>query len=724
MGQALADNFGFNSFKGNQEGIIQSVLAGKDTLVIMPTGGGKSLCYQLPAIMLPGTAIIISPLIALMKNQVDLMRGYSSRDEIAHFLNSSLSRTQIRQVKQDLVDGHTKMLYVAPETLIKEETVEFLKQLPLSFIAVDEAHCISEWGHDFRPEYRRIKQSVESLGKNLPIMALTATATPKVREDITKNLQLEDPDIYIDSFNRPNLYYEIRPKGKKDAVIKQIVQYVKQHANKSGIIYCLNRKTTEEIAEMLAANGIKAAAYHAGLEAQVRSDRQDQFLMEDVQVIVATIAFGMGIDKPDVRFVLHYNMPKSLENYYQETGRAGRDGMEGRCVGFFSYNDMSKLEKFMRDKPLAERDIGGQHLTEVICYAEAASCRRKFLLRYFGEDYPPENCGSCDNCLNPKEQIEAQDDVLIILKSIDALKENFDRRYLCQFVMGNRIQEVLDFRHEQLPEFGKGSAKDQNHWESVINYCLLYNFIRKDITNYGLLKIAELGHAFIQNPYSVKIVMNHQFETDSALTPDAEPQKITVLDQDLFNALKDLRKRVAKKKDLPTYVVFQDRSLEEMATYYPTKLEELEQITGVSKGKAMKFGKEFVTYINEYVEQNDIDRPTDFIMKSTGTRSKDKIYIIQNTDKKIPLETIAKNLGLKLDDLYTEIEKIVDSGTKLNIDFHIKEYLDPEQQDEIYQYFRKTENNSLKDAYHYFDEEYTEEELRAMYIKFMADMGH
>jgi ATP-dependent DNA helicase RecQ len=721
---ALSENFGFNAFKGTQEGIIRSVLAQKDTLVIMPTGGGKSLCYQLPAIMQPGTALIISPLIALMKNQVDLMRGYSSRDEIAHFLNSSLSRSQTKQVKQDLLDGHTKMLYVAPETLIKPETIEFLQQLNISFIAIDEAHCISEWGHDFRPEYRRIRQSVEAIKPNLPLMALTATATPKVREDIIKNLQLVEPDIFIDSFNRPNLYYEIRPKGKKDAVIKQIVQYVKQQGNKSGIIYCLNRKTTEEIAEMLQANNIRAAAYHAGLDAQTRSDRQDQFLMEDVQVIVATIAFGMGIDKPDVRFVLHYNMPKSLENYYQETGRSGRDGMEGRCIGFFSYNDMTKLEKFMRDKPVAEREIGGQHLTEVTCYAESASCRRRFLLRYFGEDYDLENCESCDNCLNPKERVEAKDSVLLLLCIIDELQENFDRKYLCNYLLGNRLQEIIDFKHDQLPLFGKGSHKDQNHWDSIINHAMLYNLVSKDIENYGVLKISEEGREFIKNPHSVKIALNHQYETDSILTPDSEPTRVTVLDEALFVALKDLRRKVAKRKGVPTYVVFQDKSLEEMATYYPTKMPELEQITGVSKGKALKFGKDFIEMINEYVEQNDIERASDFIMKSTGARSKDKIYLIQNIDKKIPLESLAKYLELRMDELFTEIEKIIDSGTKLNIDYYIKQNLDSDQQDEILSYYKSTESDSLVDAYRYFEEEYSEEELRAMRIKFIADIGH
>lgn len=721
---ALSENFGFNTFKGTQESIIGSVLHGRDTLVIMPTGGGKSLCYQLPAIMQPGIAIIISPLIALMKNQVDLMRGYSSRDEIAHFLNSSLSRTQIKQVKLDLLSGHTKMLYVAPETLIKQETIEFLQQLNISFVAIDEAHCISEWGHDFRPEYRRIRQSVEALKPNLPLMALTATATPKVREDIIKNLQLIDPDISIDSFNRPNLYYEIRPKGKKDAVIKQIVQYVKQQANKSGIIYCLNRKTTEEIAEMLLANDIRAAAYHAGLDAQTRSSRQDQFLMEDVQVIVATIAFGMGIDKPDVRFVLHYNMPKSLENYYQETGRSGRDGMEGRCIGFFSYNDMSKLEKFMRDKPVAEREIGGQHLTEVICYAESASCRRRFLLRYFGEDYDLDNCGSCDNCLNPKERVEAKASVHILLKAIDELQENFDRKYLCHYLMGNKLQAIMDYKHDTLPTFGKGKDRDQNHWDSVINHAMLYNLVRKDIENYGVLKLSEQGLAFIKHPQSVKITLNHQYETDSVLTPDAEPARITVLDQALFVALKDLRRKVAKRKEVPTYVVFQDRSLEEMATYYPIHLEELDKITGVSKGKALKFGKEFVSMIKEYVEENDIERASDFIMKSTGARSKDKIQLIQNIDKKIPLETIAQYLELRMDDLFTEIEKIIDSGTKLNIDYYIKQYLDTNQQEEILEYYKNTESDLLKDAYHYFEEEYSEEELRAMRIKFIAEIGH
>lgn len=722
--EALSENFGFNAFKGHQEGIIRSVLNGRDTLVIMPTGGGKSLCYQLPAIMQEGTALIISPLIALMKNQVDLMRGYSSKDEIAHFMNSSLSRTQIKQVKQDLLDGHTKMLYVAPETLIKEETIEFLRQIPISFLAVDEAHCISEWGHDFRPEYRRIRISIDALNPNLPVMALTATATPKVREDIMKNLQLTNPDIYIDSFNRPNLYYEIRPKGKRESVIKQIVQYVKNNPSKSGIIYCLNRRTTEEIAEVLVANDIKGAAYHAGLDAQTRSDRQDQFLMEDLQVIVATIAFGMGIDKPDVRFVMHYNMPKSLENYYQETGRAGRDGMEGKCIGFFSYDDMTKLEKFMRDKPVAEREIGGQHLTEVVCYCEAASCRRRFLLRYFGETYQQDNCNSCDNCLHPKPTVEASGSILLVLQAIDSLSENFDRKYICNYITGSRVQELLDFKHDQAPFFGKGSDKEKHYWESVLTHALLHNYVRKDIENYGLLKIEELGRAFMQKQYPVYMVLNHQYETDSVMTPEAEPARNNVLDTALFNTLKELRKKVARKKDVPTYVVFQDRSLEEMATYYPTNSEELEQITGVSKGKALKYGREFLTLIKEYVEANEIVRPADFVMKSTGTKSKDKIYIIQNIDKKIPLETIAKYLNIKLDDLIVEIEKIVDVGTKLNVDYQIKTYLDTEQQEELYDYYRKNESGSILDAYRHFGEEYSDIELRLMRIKFISEMGH
>ncbi|MBL7787512.1 MAG: DNA helicase RecQ [Chitinophagales bacterium] len=724
LNQALLDNFGFNAFKGNQKDIIGSILNKADTLVIMPTGGGKSLCYQLPAIMQEGTALIISPLIALMKNQVDLMRGYSSNDNIAHFLNSSLSRTQIKQVKTDLIDGHTKMLYVAPETLTKDETVAFLKQLDISFVAVDEAHCISEWGHDFRPEYRRIRAIVDAIDPELPIVALTATATPKVQDDILKNLQLRAPNIYIDSFNRPNLYYEIRPKGKPDVVIKQIIQFIKQNTGKSGIIYCLNRKTTEDIAEMLLANDIKAAAYHAGLEPHVRTERQDQFLSEEIDIIVATIAFGMGIDKPDVRYVIHYNMPKSLENYYQETGRAGRDGLEGRCVGFFNHVDMSKLEKFMRDKPVAEREVGGQHLSEVISYCESATCRREFLLHYFGEPYNEPNCCNCDNCLQPKEKIDLTNSAILAINAILGLKENFNAKYICTFLLGEETQEIIDFEHDQLEYFGEGDEQNRNYWNTVINQILLEDLLRKDIENYGILKVQEAGLEYIKKPYPLLRALNHEYDEVSA-TIEAETPQMTTLDQTLFNTLRDLRKRVAKVKKVPPYVVFQDRSLEEMATFYPITLEELENINGVSKGKAEKFGKEFIKLITDYVEQNEIERAMDLVMKSVANKSKAKIEIIKQIDKKIPLATIGKNLDLKPNELLAELEKIVDAGTKLNIDYHINNILDRDEQEEIFEYLMTAETDSVSDAARELGTDiYDEDDIRYVRIQFMSKMAH
>ncbi|OWY23030.1 DNA helicase RecQ [Sphingobacteriales bacterium UPWRP_1] len=726
---ALKEYFGFSGFKGNQTAIIKSILQGKDTLVIMPTGGGKSLCYQLPAILSEGTALIISPLIALMKNQVDLMRGYSSQDNIAHFLNSSLSRTEAKKVKEDLTNGHTKMLYIAPETLTKQDSIDFFRQLKVSFVAVDEAHCISEWGHDFRPEYRRIRKMVDAIDIDAPIMALTATATPKVRDDIIKNLQLKTPEIYSSSFNRPNLYYEIRPKGKKDEVIKQITRFIKENPNKSGIIYCLNRKTTEELAQILNANNIKAAPYHAGLEAPVRSMYQDQFLMEEIQVIVATIAFGMGIDKPDVRFVIHYNMPKSLENYYQETGRAGRDGMEGRCVGFFSYDDMTKLEKFMRDKTVAEREVGGQHLAEVVNYSELASCRRRFLLHYFGEMYDEQHCNKgCDNCTQPKDRIEVGPDIATVLNAVIELQENFDSKYLLKFLMGKKTQEIIDFRHDQLKYFGKGEQQDKMYWKSVLNHALLRNFLKKDIEKYGLLKLSAEGKDFLKNPQSVKIAINQSYDTDAATAEEADVQlqKGAVLDPALLNLLKSLRREVAKKKQVPTYVVFQDRSLEEMATYYPITPEELERINGVSKGKYLKYGRPFIEAIKKYVEENDIMRAEDFVMKSVASKSKDKIYIIQNIDKQIPLENIANYLGLTMFELITEIEKIVDSGTKLNVDYHLNNLLDQDAQEELFDYFMHTNADTIDGALKELNEdnEYSEEEIRLMRIKFISEVAH
>lgn len=726
---SLKEYFGFTGFKGNQEAIIKSTLAKKDTLVIMPTGGGKSLCYQLPAILSEGTALIISPLIALMKNQVDLMRGYSSNDSIAHFLNSSLSRGEIKKVKEDLINGHTKMLYVAPETLTKQETIDFFKQIKVSFVAVDEAHCISEWGHDFRPEYRRIRKMVDAIDMNVPIMALTATATPKVRDDIIKNLQLRSPEMYSTSFNRPNLYYEVRAKGKKEDVVRQITKFIKDNAGKSGIIYCLNRKTTEELAQVLSANGIKAAPYHAGLEAQVRSNCQDHFLMEEIHVIVATIAFGMGIDKPDVRFVIHYNMPKSLENYYQETGRAGRDGMEGKCVGFFSYEDMTKLEKFMRDKTVAEREVGGQHLAEVINYSEAAACRRQFLLHYFGEAYEEVKCSKgCDNCSQPKDRMEVGDSVANVLHAVTELQENFDSKYILKFILGKRTQELLDFKHDQLKHFGVGEQQDKMYWKSVITQTLLRNLLKKDIEKYGLLKLTEEGKEFLKNPYSIKIAINQSYESDVAIAEEAEAQmqRGAVLDPILLGILKNLRKEVAKKQKVPTYVVFQDRSLEEMSTYYPINVEEMERINGVSKGKFMKFGRPFVEAIKNYVEENEITRAEDFVMKSVASKSKDKIYIIQNIDKQIPLESLAGYLGLSMFEFIGEMEKIVDSGTSLNIGYHLNDVLDEDEQDELFDYFLKTDADNIDSVLRELSKEgdYNEEEIRLMRIKFLSEVAH
>ncbi len=754
---ALSEYFGFTSFKGNQERIIKSILNGKDTLVIMPTGGGKSLCYQLPAIMQEGTALIISPLIALMKNQVDMMRGYSNKDNIAHFLNSSLSRNQTKVVKKDLLSGETKMLYVAPETLTKQETIDFFKQLKISFVAVDEAHCISEWGHDFRPEYRRIRTMVDAIDDSVPIVALTATATPKVRSDIIKNLQLKEPDQYISSFNRANLYYEVRGKGKRENAIRQIIKFIKLNPDKSGIIYCLNRKTTEEIAESLCVNGIKAGAYHAGLDSATRSQRQDDFLMEKTHVIVATIAFGMGIDKPDVRFVIHFDMPKSLENYYQETGRAGRDGLEGKCIGFFSHTDMNKLEKFMRDKSVAEREIGGQHLMEVIGYAEIGHCRRRFLLHYFGEIYQPESCENCDNCLNPKDTMEATKEIQLALNAIDCLQENFDIKYVVNFLVGKKIKQIVDFRHDQLPYFGKGSEKDALYWTSILRHALLRNFIRKDIENYGLLKLKEQGKQYIENPYPISIAINHQYD-GSGSAPTST--KTAAMDTVLFKMLKELRRKVAKRYKLPPFVIFQDPSLEEMTIYYPITNEELQNITGVNKGKAVKYGRKFIELIADYVEVNEIERPSDAIIKSVANKSKNKIYIIQNIDKRIPLETIARNLDLTMEALLDEIEIIIVSGTKVNIDYHINNVLDEFQQEEVYEYFenlnqveetdqreqsivkgsrdyikerssKKIESfleqlvhRALKELREEYDEEYTEEDIRLMLLKFMSDKAN
>ncbi|WPQ64255.1 DNA helicase RecQ [Chitinophaga sancti] len=723
---ALREHFGFDSFKGNQEIIIKSILARKDTFVIMPTGGGKSLCYQLPALMSPGCALIVSPLIALMKNQVDLVRSYSSKDNVAHFLNSTLSKAQIKKVRTDLLSGKTKMLYVAPETLTKTENLEFFKELEISFIAVDEAHCISEWGHDFRPEYRRLKEMTDMINPDLPIIALTATATPKVQSDIVKNLGLRSPEVYLSSFNRPNLYYEIRPKRKKEQTIREIVKFIHLHKGKSGIIYTLNRKTTEELADMLTANNIKAVAYHAGLDAGTRAQRQDMFLHEDCEVIVATIAFGMGIDKPDVRFVIHYNIPKSLENYYQETGRAGRDGLEGICVCFYSYKDVQKLEHLMRDKPLSEREMGAQLINETVAYAESSACRRKVILHYFGEKYDQGQCnGACDNCRNPKEKIEVKNRVVIVLKAIQSLEERFGTDYVVNIITGKINPQISTYGHNQLEVFGEGKEFDAHFWNSLIRQMMLEDLIAKDIEEYGLLKITDKGKKFLRTPYSIMVSLNHQFEEEGNEEDEVAAEAQASADPVLFEMLKELRKKVAKEKNLPPFVIFLETSLEDMATQYPTTVQELEKIQGVSKGKAVRYGKQFVDVISKYVEENDIVKPDDFVMKSVVNKSGLKVFIIQNIDKKMPLETIARNKELTIPQLLDEMETIVASGTKLNLDYCIDEELDDYAQDEILEYFKGCETSSLALAREeLIDSDYTLEQLKLMRIKFLVVYGN
>ncbi len=720
--------FGFKEFKGTQEKSINSLLGGQDTFVIMPTGGGKSLCYQLPALLMEGCAIIVSPLIALMKNQVDLVRGYSEQDNVAHFLNSSLNKGQIKVVKDDLVSGNTKLLYVAPETLTKEENLEFFSDLNISFFAVDEAHCISEWGHDFRPEYRRLREMMDIINPAIPVIALTATATPKVQSDIVKNLMLRNPNVYISSFNRDNLYYEIQPKLEKEATIKHIVKFIASHKGKSGIIYTLNRKTTEELADVLMANNIKAVAYHAGLDQKLRARRQDQFLNEEVQVIVATIAFGMGIDKPDIRFVIHFNIPKSIENYYQETGRAGRDGLEGICVLYYSYKDVSKLEHLMRDKPLSEREVGAQLINETVAYAESSVCRRKVLLHYFGEDWNKENCGNCDNCRNTKEKIETKDDVIKALKVIKALDERFVTDYTINVIMGKLTPQITMFRHEGLPEFGIGKDKDAHFWNSLIRQMLLEDLITKDIEEYGLLKFTENTDSWIKKPSSFKIVLNNVFSNaDDEDDDDADnkPEPETTADEALFEMLKELRHKEAKKKALPPFVIFLENSLQDMSILYPTTLEELDKCQGVSKGKALKYGKPFVELIAKYVEENEIEKPDDFIMKSVANKASNKIFIIQNVDKKINLETIAKTKGLTLSELLEEMETIAASGTKLNLDYAIDDWLDEADQEEILEYFKNCETSSLDIAQKELAEyDYNWEQLKIMRIKFLSVFGN
>jgi len=720
----LQEFFGFDTFKGDQEAIITNILQKKDTFVIMPTGGGKSICYQLPALMSEGTAIVISPLIALMKNQVDQLRSFGGDDSIAHFLNSSLNKSDITRVRQDVIAGKTKLLYVAPESLAKTENVEFLKLITVSFVAVDEAHCISEWGHDFRPEYRKIRSVINSIGSNIAVIALTATATPKVQSDIRKNLQMNDAMLFKSSFNRPNLYYEVRPKRN---VVKEIVRFIKNNTGKSGIIYCLSRKKVEEIAEVLNINGIKARPYHAGLDAKTRAETQDKFLMEDVEVIVATIAFGMGIDKPDVRYVIHHDIPKSMEGYYQETGRAGRDGGEGYCLAFYSEKDIEKLTKFMKDKPVSEREIGTQILKEVIDYSESSVCRRKQILHYFGENFDETGCNSmCDNCSSQQTHFDAEDSLLNVLKFIQQQGEKFDDHHIINVFIGQNNQPISSYKHDTHAMFGSGKEHGVIYWKSLIRQAVLNNFLAKDIDQYGLLMLTESGRRFIENPYGIRFILNKPMESATEDGGDEPAQQGGgAVDTQLLKMLKDLRKKIAKQKGLPPFVVFQDPSLDEMCTHYPVTIDELKQIHGVGAGKALKFGGQFVELIKQYVAENEIDRPQDLVIKGTANKSALKVSIIQNIDRKIGLEDIAHSKGITYEDLLREVESIVNSGTKLNLGYFVDEIIDEDRQDEVFDYFRGAEIDSIDQALRDLGtDDYTYEEIQLMRIKFMSELGN
>ena len=718
----LKKHFGFDTFKGNQDAVIRNVLAGKDTFVLMPTGGGKSLCYQLPSLLMEGTAIVISPLIALMKNQVDAMRSFSEENGVAHFLNSSLNKSAIEYVKADILSKKTKLLYVAPESLTKEENIDFLRQVNVSFYAVDEAHCISEWGHDFRPEYRRIRPIINEIAKR-PIIALTATATPKVQHDIQKNLGMMDATVFKSSFNRPNLYYEVRQKT--NSIDKDIVKFIKSQSGKSGIVYCLSLKRVEDFTEILKTNGISALAYHAGMDSHTRSGNQDAFLMESVDVIVATIAFGMGIDKPDVRYVIHYDIPKSLEGYYQETGRSGRDGGEGKCVVFYTNKDLLKLEKFMQGKPVSEQEIGKQLLEETRAYAETSVCRRKSLLHYFGEEYTEDNCGNCDNCLNPKKQVEAKELLITILETIDAIKDKFKADHVINILLGKETSEITAYEHQDLEMFGTGTDEDEQTWNTVIRQAMLAGYLDKDIENYGLLKLTKSGREYLKNPTSFKITKDNEFENEENV--DEAPMRgggAACVDPVLFSIMKDLRKKLAKKLEVPPYVIFQDPSLEAMATNYPITIEELQNIPGVGAGKAKRYGKEFVELIKRHVEENEIERPVDLRVRTVANKSKMKVFIVQSIDRKIALDDIAVTKGLDFNDLLSEIEAIVYSGTKINIDYFLNEVIDEDHIEDIYLYFKESETDDLEEAINELGNTYTEEEIRLVRIKFISELAN